>query len=279
VYRFMNITNMSSWVESAEQFCGSYGFGSRGKHIGIGRMLNPSDIPQLQTSQSMVCTYRPRGILSGFLVIPPELHYAIYLPPTASKQQPQRFRIRLTKQHHTHGMILSAYLYNKQVLIEDIIAIDGHAIWYTKPFQQRWERLRQLFTSEWRQDIYLQTIEFQCITLLPLSGLSEPSDDKIIEFIPSGGGQKRLLWIPTRSTTSSGHSGDTKHHTAKRDASMGPDVYILYDGETKLGSALIRTLSASRALRLAFMSGVEGVRVQTKFNKQFDKWEVLDVAA
>lgn len=271
---------MSSWVETAETFCASHGFGSRGKQMGIGRMLNPSDIPQLQTSQ-FVCAYRPRGILSGFLVIHPELQYAVYLPPAASKLQPQRVRVRLDKRHYQYGIILSAYLYNKQIVIEDIIAIEGQTIWFTKSFQQRWERLRQLFESEWRQDSVLQNgISFECAAIMPLSGLCEPPDDKIIECIPcNGGGQKRLIWIPMRSSTEpSTVSGDTKIQIAKRDATLGPDVYAIYNGDTRLGSALIRTLAASRALRLAFSSGTETVRVQTKFNKQFDKWEVFDVA-
>jgi hypothetical protein len=69
-------------------------------------MFNPSDITQLQTSQ-FVCSYRPRGILSGFLVIHPELQYAVYLPPATSKLQPQRIHVRVNPRILEHGLIAS----------------------------------------------------------------------------------------------------------------------------------------------------------------------------
>lgn len=284
-----------SWVEKAEEFIGKHGFGSRGKHISISRVLNPSDLSQLQTSQH-VCAYRPRGILSGFLVIHPELQYVVYLPPAASKLQPQRFYVRINPRILEHGMIASAYLYNKQFVIEDLVAIDGEVVW-SRTFSERWKRLKQFLEREFRHDPFLQGgYTFTSTSYMPLGSLVEPSDDKVVEFIACGaGGQKRMIWIPVRCASSHGHgaaatptSGTTgssvvgkNAHVAKREAGMGPDVYTVYDGETKLGIALVRTLVASKALRLAFAnnSGVETVRVNTQFNKQFDKWEILDVAA
>lgn len=276
-----------SWTETAEEFVGKHGFGARGKHISLSRILNPSDLAQLQTSQ-FVCAYRPRGILSGFLVIHPQLQYAVYLPPAASKLQPQRFHVRIDARHMEHGVIASAYLYNKQIVIEDLVAIDGEVVWFSRGFGERWRRLKQFLESELRQDVFLQGgTGIACTSYMSLGSVAEPPDDKVVEFVPCGGvgGQKRIIWIPDRAgvkteTGKVGSSSSGKVLIAKRDAGMGPDVYSLYDGDTKLGTALVRTLAASRALRLAFaVAGVDSVRVSAQFVKQFDKWEVLDVAA
>jgi hypothetical protein len=276
---------MSSWVDKTEEFIGKHGFGSRGKHISISRVLNPTDLSQLP-SQQHVCAYRPRGILSGFLVIHPELQYVVYLPPAASKLQPQRFYTRINPSILEHGMIASAYLYNKQFVIEDLLAIDGHILW-SRAFSERWKRLKQFLENELRHDPFLQGgYSLTSTSYIPLGSLAEPSDDKVVEFIACApGGQKRMIWIPVRGgasppATLAGNSSVKNAHVAKREAGMGPDVYTVYDGETKLGIALVRTLVASRGLRLAFAaSGQETICVNTQFNKQFDKWEILDVAA
>lgn len=277
---------MESWIEKAEEFCSKQGFGSRGKYTHLGRMFNPSDLTQLQTSQH-VCAYRPRGILSGFLVIHPELQYAVFLPSVSSKLQPQRLRIRIDPRLLEHGVIASAYLYNKQYVLEDLIYIDGNVIWQTREFSDRWKRMKQLLENEMCNDLHIQgNIEITCASYMSLNQLVEPADDKIVEFIPLGASQKRLIWIPERDTarmtpassdTSSTSKSTSALHIAKREASMGPDVYSIYEGDKKLGVALVRTLVASRALRLGFAGGAETLRVTTQFNKQFDKWEIIDV--
>ena len=276
-----------SWTETAEEFIGKHGFGARGKHISLSRILNPSDLTQLQTSQ-FVCAYRPRGILSGFLVIHPQLQYAVYLPPATSKLQPQRFHLRIDARHMEHGVIASAYLYNKQLVVEDLVAIDGEVVWLNRGFSERWRRLKQFLESELRHDAFLQSgTVITCTSYMSLGSMAEPPDDKVVEFIPSGGGgQKRVIWIPDRATAKTepaigASSSGGKVLIAKRDVGMGPDVYSLHDGDVKLGTALVRTLVASRALRLAFAggSGTDSVRVSAQFVKQFDKWEVLDVVA
>ena len=277
---------MSSWVEKAEEFIGKHGFGSRGKHISISRVLNPTDLSQLPLQQH-VCAYRPRGILSGFLVIHPELQYVVYLPPAASKLQPQRFYTRINPRILEHGLIASAYLYNKQFVIEDLLAIDGHILW-SRSFSERWKLLKQFLENDLRHDPFIQGgYTLTSTSYMPLGSLIEPSDDKVVEFVASAsGGQKRMIWIPVRGGASSqttqpaANSSVKNAHVAKREAGLGPDVYTVYDGETKLGIALVRTLLASRGLRLAFAAGdAETIRVNTQFNKQFDKWEILDVAA
>jgi hypothetical protein len=60
---------------------------------------------------------------------------------------------------------------------------------------------------------------------------------------------------------------------------MGPDVYAVYRDETRLGLALVRTLTISKALRLAMVPGATSVPIRAEHNKTFDKYEVLEVIA
>jgi hypothetical protein len=188
-------------------------------------------------------------------------------------------------------MIALAYLYNKQLVVEDLIAIGGRTVWQNLPFIERWKRLKHFLEHEFRNDSVLQDgLMLSSTAYFPLAELVEPPPDKVVEFVAcneTGPVHKRLLWIPPRDTPASGApagaagamtGGST--HVAKRESAMGPDVYSLYgDGDKKLGIALVRTLVASKALRLAFseVSGDATVRVVTAWNKQFDKWEILDV--
>jgi hypothetical protein len=285
-----------TWTEMAEEFVAVHGLGARGKHAALSRMFNPTtDMPTLHSSK-LVCAYRPRGILSGFLVIHPQLQHAVYLPPPSAvagkPQSPMRFWMRLAPSVLEHGMVASAYLYNKQVVVEDLVYMDGVSVWHTRPFPDRWARLRRWLEQEVRQDVRLQGgISLSCTSYMSPGALVEPPEDKVVEFVPcdavGGGRQRRILWIPERGAGTGAGAGagavvtaGDATHMVKREAVMGPDVYSVHDGDKKLGIALVRTLTVSRALRLAFAaagSDCETLRVQTKYNKQFDKWEIMGV--
>lgn len=285
---------MSTWIEKAEEFV-ALAFCSRGKYMSLSRMITPSDVSNLQTSE-FVCSYRPRGILSGFLVIHPLLHYAVFLPsPSQTKLHPQRFHVRVAPSVlENGGMIALAYLYNKQLVLEDLVFMDGKTVWQNQPFIERWTRLKGFLESEFRNDRLLQDgVTITTTSYFPLAELVEPPSDKVVEFVAcrdTGPAHKRLLWIPPRdplpatgvSPPTGGGSGTI--HIAKQESAMGPDVYSLYEGDKKLGLALVRTLAVSKALRIAFTEAVGAsdaaiVRVTTVWNKQFDKWEILGVVS
>lgn len=186
------------------------------------------------------------------------------------------------------GLIALAYLYNKQLVVEDLISIGARSVWQYESFVERWKRLKQFLERDFRNDLVLQDgLALSTSVYFPLTELVEPVPDKVVEFIAcheTGPAHKRLLWIPPRDTpVASGPTitGGGTIHIAKRESTMGPDVYSLYDGDKKLGIALVRTLVASKALRLAFSEAATGdstVRVTTSWNKQFDKWEILGTA-
>jgi hypothetical protein len=307
------------WVSVAEEYCGMFGWGARGKYIGISRMLGDGDKNQLTRGKVFAST-RPRGILSGFLTIVPSLGYAVYLPPIAAKIGPQRIRMRISEKRMRSGAIFSAYTTrDKRLVIEDVLVWDNQSVWTNTPFEQRWNRLvKEFFTSEYINDVYIQ----QGLTVEPakyvsLAQLKEPDGFSVVEFVPDIPNHKRLIWMAPkgdasynnangpresvpRAAPSNGNSANTKtvaqangnvadvltteaftDHTiaakyVRRETAMGPDVYSVWNKYTKerIGISLVRTLAVSRKLRAVKKEEIDAV---LEWNRQFDKWEIVDV--
>jgi hypothetical protein len=106
-----------------------------------------------------------------------------------------------------------------------------------------------------------------------LQSLQEPGEYQLLEFIPNAANTKRILWMPNKSVTVP-TPVKASAYCAKKEPGMGPDVYSIWNGEERLGIALVRTLEISRALRLA---NKEQINVQAEWNKQFDKWEIKNI--
>ena len=265
------------WVAQAEEFCGSYGWGARGKYIGVSRMFNEGDKVALQRNK-MVMSIRPRGILSGFLAVVPALGHAVYLPPIAARQGPQRIRMRLSTDLLKQGAVFSAYpLRDGKMILEDVLVWKGAPVWFTAPFEERWNNIMKSFVfQEWKNDPVLQTRQIDLASYVSITDASEPDAQSVLEFVPNAPNQKRLIWIPSvqqAPKTSAATEGSA--FTAKQEASMGPDVYSIWRGAERLGLALVRTLAISRALRGAKM---ESIPVQCVWNKQFEKWEITQIS-
>lgn len=261
-----------SFVENAEQYASHYGWGARGKFIGVSRMLHDNDITQLVNSK-FVCAYRPRGIISGFLVIVPNSGLCVYLPPVAAKMGPQVIRCRLSEKILQMGTIFSAYSVkdneNKRtMIIEDVLQWGDKSVWFTHTFSQRWELLREFFEKHYLQDLMLQSQKFVLQTYVPIHELNEPSDRQVLEFCMEQKGTKRFIWNPPKV-----EHIRVEDIVAKRESTFGPDVYSVYRNNEKLGQALVRTLTVSKALRNAG----DIIPVSVLFNKQFEKWEIVDV--
>lgn len=276
------------WVNTAEEYCGRFGWGARGKYIGISRMMNDNDKSALSQG-TLVAAIRPRGILSGFLAIVPNLDYAVFLPPIAAKIGPQRIRMRLSDTVKEKGGIFSAYITReKTMVLEDILVWQEKSVWFTEPFKQRWNNTMNSFVTEhWKEDSLLQGLNMTLATYMPLAAIQEPEQGSVIEFIPNQPNQKRMIWIgsqttqknlqitPTNTSISSNKT-DIKF-TVKKEAGMGPDVYAIFKNEERMGVALVRTLVVSRALRSAVADKAEMIPVSAVHNKQFDKYEIVSV--
>jgi len=282
------------WVNTAEEYCGRFGWGARGKYIGISRMMNDNDKSALSQG-TLVAAIRPRGILSGFLAIVPKLEYAVFLPPIAAKIGPQRIRMRLSETVKEKGAIFSSYMTrDKTMVLEDILVWQEKSVWFTEPFKQRWNNTINSFVTEhWKEDSLLQGLSMTLATYMPLATIQEPEQGSVIEFIPNQPNQKRMIWIgsqttqrspqvtPTNTGTNTSTSPNTNKtdikFTVKKEAGMGPDVYAIFKNDERMGVALVRTLVVSRALRAAVADKAEMIAVSAVHNKQFDKYEIVSV--
>jgi hypothetical protein len=295
------------WVAAAEEYIGSFGWGGRGRNLGVSRMFGEGDKASLSRNK-FVATLRPRGILSGFLAILPGRHGEIvYVPPIAAKVPPQRIRLRVSPALAEAGAIFSAYLTRaeagapRRLVLEDVLVWRGEPVWISTPFRKRWNTYMKLFvTQEFTADPVLQGLVIELANYVPLAALKEPSDKQVAEFVPDDPGVKRLIWkapdatlapasapahVPVPPTVSAIAPGAAATGTtvrgdgfvAKKEAGMGPDVYAVYRGAERLGLALVRTLAISRALRLAVSAEKTEVPIRAAHNKTFEKYEVLEV--
>jgi len=229
---------------------------------------------------------RPRGILSGFLVIVPGCKgLATFIPPAVDKATPFLFRARLHPDITTYGCILSAYRYKGELVIEDVLVWREDPVFYCKSFPERWALVSRFF------DCVKNDPELQGVSLVPAvyrlpSTISTPDAHSVVEWVPFEGNQRRLIVVPVAVPTNAVTlakpvTGPTaKPVTQSRDEvvarkdPVGPDVYQLWRGTTSLGQALVRTMSVSKALRL---STAELIPVSVAFHKGFSKWEVVGV--
>ena len=300
------------WVEQGEQYLGQHTWGSHGKQMGISRMWREADT--FVGRGKWVQTQRPRGILSGFLAIVPSLGYGVYVPPMAAKHGPLRLRLRVSEEVRQDGAIFSAYLKDGTLVLEDVLVWKGNPVWHEKPFHERWKLMAQFLEKEYTPDAALQGTPLGVATYAPLSAMKRPESTAVLEFVPNGPKQKRVLWVEERTQRPSVPAGNTETgkakvllipktgkpllapvvvdstpsappvalkpptsdgFVAKREALLGPDVFSVWRGGEKMGLALVRTLAISKALRLAKQ---DEIGIRTTWNKQFDKWEILELA-
>lgn len=274
------------WVAAAEEFLGKFGWGARGRNLGVSRMFGTGDTNSL-VRNAYVGTHRPRGILSGFLVVVPG-GPVVYIPPIAAKVPPQRLRLRLSAAVLGSGAVFSAYMTRetpRACVLEDVLVWNGADVWSSKTFHDRWNNVLQEFvTAHFRADPVLQGFEVKLASYVSANRLTEPDDKHVVELIPDAPAVKRLIWMPPRAApivpahTESGEGGGAVF-TAQKEAGMGPDVYAVYKGTTRIGLALVRTLAISKALRLAMGPAKNIVPVRAELNKTFEKYEILEVLA
>ena len=301
------------WVSAAEAYIGQHGWGAQGKSLGVSRMYNDNDKTMLR-KEHVVASQRPRGVLSGFLAVIPNIGFGVYLPPIAARMGPQRIRMRLSPEVHKDGMILSAYFLPyrranhgepptlKTMVLEDVLVWGGKPVWNTMTFKDRWTKVMADFvTNHFVAMDVLQGVHIEMANYTSIAQLTSDVLDtqKVVELIPNTANTKRIIWIPPTEVPNSDKaektealpvrpptSGTKERLIAKRD--MGPDVFSISrvkgsldpkEGEEKerLGLALVRTLAISKALRLASADPSAEIDVSAVYNKQFDKWEILAV--
>jgi len=260
------------WSLTAEHYAGSFGWGTAlGKTNSISRIMKNEDMAA-RFNQKMVVSTRSRGVLSGFLVIVPSTNNIVFLQPVQYKKRPIRIRMRIAESIKEHGLVFSAYISGSTLCIEDVVVWKNEDVWNHNTFTERREYLND-FSRGFQQDSALQGFTISISQTISLDEFTEPAPGIIVEFIPDKEGQKRMLWIPEQKAKEEPIVTDT-HHLAKRETAIGPDVFSIWRGEERLGLGMVRTLAISRSLR-AFPS--ETIPINTTWNKQFEKWEILSV--
>ena len=262
-------------ANAAEEYMGKFGWGPRGRHIGVSRMMNESDKSMIATAK-VVASIRPRGKLSGFLVIIPSVGYAVFIPPIAAKVSPFRLRLRLPAQVWEDGALFSAYfMKDKRLVMEDVLVWQGKPVWNTSSFTERWKLMGE-FLNILQPDSALQGVAIEPALYSSLASIAEPDDQSVLEFVPNAPNQKRMICLMTSDVKAPVPTTGNSSLVAKRETMMGPDVFSVWRGEEKLGLALVRTLAISRALRTAVGATIP---IEAAWNKGFDKWEITKIAA
>ncbi len=256
-------------IHQAVSTLARYGWGPQGRTLGISKMFQDADVALLK-SQKAVAALRPRGILSGFLVITEKA--AVFVPPPTGRQQPYIIRLRLSLAFGGGGYVFSAYGDNGDIVLEDVLVWEGRGVFAEKGFAERWELVGQ-FMGGWQPDNALQGCTIRFAEYMALTELltQEPEERQVVEFVPLAANAKRLVWVPAAEEA----KGST--WLARREALVGPDIYSLWTttGEKQPQHALVRTLAVSRALRL---HPAAEFRVNAVWNKMFERWEILGVA-
>jgi hypothetical protein len=144
---------------------------------------------------------RPRGILSGFLVIVPGCKGLVtFIPPAVDKATPFLFRVRLHPDITTYGCILSAYRYKGELVIEDVLVWREDPVFYCKSFPERWALVRHFFDGV-KNDPELQGVSLvPAVYRLP-SAVSTPDAHSVAEWVPFEANQRRLILVPAAVPT------------------------------------------------------------------------------
>lgn len=289
----------ANWIQNAENILTEYQWGAHGRFLGISRMFKEEDLYYLQKGK-FVASLRPRGVLSGFLVIAPTMECAVYIPPLSARIGPKCIRMRVKP--FKKPTIFSVYWSNEsQLLLEDVLVWDGEPVWFSKSFEIRWNVIMKEFIGTWlKSDPVFQGITIECTKYQSLSTIEQPTSNTVVEFTPIDSKKKRWIWINSRIQKETGRVTEkatekvterltenkfVKEHTrelpvssnewiAKKESESGPDVYSIVRSGENQGYGLVRTLAISRALR---NSNADEIPVKVTWNSNFSKWEILEV--
>ena len=232
----------------------------------------------LKTTKVAV-SFRPRGVLSGFLVIVPELGGGVFVPPVGAKAPNKFIRMRLGEEvlREGAGAIFSAYQHGQEIVVEDVLMWMGTSLFHTTGFLERWHTWMPRFTAAWKPDAALQgtTVRFAEPMNMATFVAGAQREGDVVEFIGCGVGARRLVWIPMEEVAAK------QKMMARREAGMGPDVYSLWTTtatEPNKGRvacpALVRTLAVSRALR---QMPSDEFDVEVAWNKMFERQEIVGI--
>lgn len=263
----------NDFLQTATQYISKFGWGTQGRMLGISKMFQDADL-QVLKKQKVVATFRPRGVLSGFLAVVPSLRATVWIPPVAGKMTPRILRMRFSDTVLREGAVFSCYWEQgstQTLVLEDLLAWQGQSLWQTQSFAQRWATLKTICT-DFRPDSALQGFDIRLAEYVALDQLQAPGEREVVEFVPNAANTKRLIWLPVEETN--GCTGAKTAMVARREHVIGPDIYSLWQNNARVGMAIVRTLAISRSLR---QKAGDEFEVQTAWNKMFERHEIVGV--
>jgi hypothetical protein len=228
----------------------------------------------------------------GYLIFMDGFAPCIWYP---DRQEGITFRWILPPSFSQHGptICLANILAGESVLqIEDIIIYKGMDLWSHQIFSERWNSLRE-FWSSLPPDQPLLAFKPQIVKPIPLEEWEQNYNPAIYWIIqPDHHKQPRWYWKDVVTTP----SHPQKEYIApklKRGVDVPttlcafcspytklslPDTYSLTaQGGESIGIASISTMGLSLELRKLFSEKIDGIPVEVKWNSNFKKYQIMRI--
>lgn len=243
------------------------------------RMYNDDDLVHFSRFKYFA-KYRPRKILSGFLVIKNNISPIEFIQPHKPKML---IPLRIDESFTKNGpAVFLAYLYKKKeddfqtLTIEDIFVYENKNLFSTMNFEDRWKIIDMFVNSKspkfFTPDrIISNNIKVECAEYKSLVDLEKEeihSDYDVLEMIPNNKNMKKIIILLEKEDNST-------VFIAEKIVGKGPDLFFLkkYEGDEYLEKiAAVQSLAISKALRK-----LTTARVKCVFNEKFEKYEIIEV--
>lgn len=245
------------------------------------RMYNDSDLDSF-SKYKYFAKYRPRGILSGLLVIKNNKTPIEFIQPNRPKLS---IRLRIHESFTEKGpAIFLAYLQKNKsddfqtLMIEDLLLYENKNLFQTMSFDERWKIVNNFFTSTspklfTADSIISNNIKVECSVYYSLFELPKPEELKefnnpILEMVPNNKNMKKIIILLEKEE----HS---KVFIAERILGKGPDLFYLKKEGTEEyleKIAAIQKLTISKELRK-----LTTAKVKCIYNEKFEKYEIIEI--
>ena len=238
------------------------------------RMYNDYDLENF-AKYKYFAKYRPRGVLSGLLVIKDNSSPIEFLQQNRPKITMHfRFDKSLTEKG---PMIFYSYIVSSSdrsiqtLIIEDLFLFENVNYYQTKNFDDRWKTIQSIFSNPklFVQDTILSNnMKIECANYVSLSELKKPEENIVLEMVPNNKNMKRVIVLLEKED-------DSVIMIAEKIVGKGPDLFFLKDekkDEYMEKIAGIQSLEISKTLRKA-----KTAKVKCIYNEKFEKFVIVEV--
>ena len=252
------------------------------------RMYNDSDLENF-SKYKYFGKYRPRGVLSGLLVIKNTRTPIEFIQPNRPKIT---IRLRIHESFTENGSaIFLAYLQKNKtdesqiLMIEDLLLFENKNLFQTMNFEDRWKLVEHFFTSTspklFTQDsIISNNIYVKCSTYYSMIDIPKPEllttidsslTNPILEMIPNNKNMKKIIILLEKES-------DSKVFIAERIIGKGPDLFYLKKEESKESDEYLEKIAAVQKLEISkALRKLTTAKVKCIYNEKFEKYEIIEI--